>query len=71
MNEEKRNAAALSDADLEGVTGGTGAAYQYWFSDENSNAERCSDGKEHTWIKSSTGSFEYCSKCYAERYKLV
>ena len=69
MKDEKKNAVPLSDADLEGVTGGTGNTYQYWFSSASTNAEKCTDPNGHHWELSPTGSYEYCTKCNAERYK--
>ena len=58
----------LTDEQLEQVTGGLNANFSYWL--YGGDNDHCPDGSKHRWLKSSSGKFEYCEKCHAERYYL-
>ncbi len=68
VKDKNQAAVALSDDELEAVTGGASGGYQYFLPGSDTTAEKCIDGGEHKWVVSSGGNFEYCAKCHAERY---
>ncbi len=69
MTDKKQAPVALSDEELEHVTGGTNTGYEYWFAGTQTDPEKCTDGGPHKWLTSPGGNFDYCCKCNSERYK--